>query len=210
MEYYYSIIDKYLLHSFLLVLLASALVFKNLNEHLLTTLVLAIFEVFSDVIEEPLFEFSLSLGVHEGRIVWYFSWVLVNLLAVKFIDFSHNILSFSSDRLVNAIRFSFLAFALIHFVSFIFRYIIDNEIVDNIILTSKFSVQIGVVSILLIGLLKSGKYKSKFIPKGSHNRSVKWYQELMLLPPEKRVNEFIKWQEYTQSLDTIKTIRRVK
>jgi hypothetical protein len=69
----------------------------------------------------------------------------------------------------------------------------------------KYTVQVGIVSALFIGLFQSENIKES-LPHAAHSRSVTWYQSLQGLPPLQRARELEKWEAFTKDLPTEKSL----
>ncbi len=178
--------------------------FKRLNSHVVSSIVMIFFEIIT-LLENPLFEFILTLGIHSGRVVWYCSWILFSLIAVWILDYFHKRLSLVKSISFKLIRIAFLTTVAFNIIDCIDRYTINHEMTWFIILFAKSTIQIGFVIALFIGLFKHDETLIN-IPHAAHNRSVNWFQSLQGMPPLQRARELEKWEAFTKNLPTDKNL----
>lgn len=198
MEYFFVEIGDYFIYLYSLSLIAGIGIHKRITSHTLCAVVMVIFEVLT-LVDNALYNFILTLNVHSGRIVWYLSWILFNLLSIWFIDNLHARFGQKVSSICRLVRLSFFAFLVIYASEFLDRYTFNDDLFYFASLTAKSSIQLGVVVILFVGLF--ARYEASFsVPHGAHNRAVNWYQSLESMPPLKRARELEKWEEYTRSL----------
>jgi hypothetical protein len=205
MEQFFLEIDYYLIYGYSLSLIAGILVFKHLNSYTITALLMVLFEFLLSKINGPLYGFILTLNIHSGRITWYLSWILFNLLAVYSLDYLHAKFSISKSSISKLIRICLLSFVLTYFFDFMDRYLALHDSFYYFILIIRSSIQIGIVFTLFYGLFKTEDLYQE-IPHAAHNRSVTWFQSLNSLPPLQRAKELQEWEEFTNDLPTDKSL----
>jgi hypothetical protein len=205
MEQFFIGIDNYFLHAYSLLLMAGILVFKRINSHIISATVMVVFETFFGFVEEPLFKFILTLGTHPGRITWYLSWILFNLISIRLLDYYHEKLSLSKSSTSKLIRLSFCTFVFIYIVDCFDRYITNYDFMYLVLNLLKVSIQLGIVTLLFAGLFFA-KRKANLTPHAAHNRCVTWFQSLHSLPPLQRAKELQEWEEFTNDLPTDKSL----
>jgi hypothetical protein len=200
MEQFFLGIENYLVYGYSLSLIASILIFKKLNSHAVSSIVMIFFEILT-LLQNPLYDFILTLNVHSGRIVWYLSWLIVCLIPIFILDYLHKKMSLFKSASFKLVRISFIAIIFITFLDCLDRYTINHESTWFLILLMKYTVQVGIVSALFIGLFQSENIIES-LPHAAHSRSVTWYQSLQDLPPLQRARELEKWEAFTKDLPT--------
>jgi hypothetical protein len=205
MEEFFIGIESYLIYFYSLSLIAGILLFKELNSHVVSSIVMIFFEVIT-LLESSIYDYVLTLGTHYGRALWYLTWILFSLLAVWSLDYLHRRFSLIRCISYRLIRTGFLLSIFINIIDCIDRYTFNSEITWFAILFAKSTIQIGFIVSLFIGLLTKQKSSSN-IPLGAHNRAIKWYQSLRNLPPHEHALQLEEWRDYVSKLPTTTHIK---
>jgi hypothetical protein len=205
MEQFFLGIDSYFLHAYSLLLMAGIFVYKQLNSHTISATVMVLFEVFFGFIEDPLFDFILTLGTHSGRITWYLSWILFWLVSIYLLDSFHQKLSIYKTPITNLIRRSFFFMIVIYIIDCFDRYFTNYDFMYSVLMLLKITIQVGIIALLFAGLLFQRRDVTS-TPHAAHNRSINWFQSLQNLPPLQRARELEKWESFTKDLPTDKSL----